>query len=108
MEGVEGNAGQDPLHLPHRQHGRHPHGPARPLRVDRAQVVRRQLVAEHLAVEEDQRVDRLVLAGRAEPAVEDEVVEERLHVRGVEVARVPPAAVGPGAGEQQYWRIQFS
>jgi hypothetical protein len=74
---------------------------AGPLRRDRAQVVGPELAAQHLAVEEHDGVERLILARGAEPAVEHEMVEERLDVRAPQLPRVPPSSAGLAAGERE-------
>ena len=57
------------------------------------QVVRWDNVLQHLAVEEDQGAQRLVLCRGRETLADDQVVEERFDVGGAELDGVLPAAV---------------
>jgi hypothetical protein len=54
-----------------------------------------QFLAQHLSIEENQCVDRLMLAGGAELPLEHEVVEECLDLRPAQLPRGAPCPVRP-------------
>ena len=73
---------QERAHLGTTQHHRQPLRGA----CARQPLEPRQLDVEHLAVEEQQRLQRLVLCGGAHPALDGEIREKALHLGGCELA----------------------
>jgi hypothetical protein len=53
-------------------------------------MVLRHSIRQDVGVKKDQRIERLVLTRRAESALDDQVIEKRLDVRGSQVDRVFP------------------
>jgi hypothetical protein len=77
--------GEHGLHLPAREHHRQPCRPLRPQQP--VQLGKRK--REHVPVEEDECVERLVLRGRGDVLLRRRVGEERGDVGGAELGRVP-------------------
>src|SRR4051794_28554849 len=70
----------DPPDLFARQHRRHPRHPPAAQQFKLPEVVARDSILQDVVIEEDQGVERLVLARRAEPPARDQFVEKRLDV----------------------------
>jgi hypothetical protein len=81
---------QQPLDLGGAQDGGHALGPPGALRAEPPQVVRPELVDEHLPVQEHDRAGRLILGRGADPPPGGQMVEVTLHVDGPELPRMPP------------------
>jgi len=91
---------QHPRDLGHGQDGRQARRTRAAQEFELSEVVARDSVRQHVPVEEHQRVQRLVLRGRREAALADEVVEKRFDVRRAQLLRRhPPAARGRGERE---------
>ena len=50
---------------------------------------RKSLLVEHLPIQKQQRVERLVLGGRCDLAVDRQIAEKSFHFKGPHLARVP-------------------
>ena len=81
---VVSHRSEEPLDFRLREHRGEALGPVGSF--DGADVVERPI--EHIVVKKDDGIERLILGGSRDVALRGQIIEERLHVRGSEVARM--------------------